>query len=94
MLSHDPSLRFSLGQIILTEGAARRLNPRDIESALRRYVTGDWGEIDAECQQQNNRRVETGGTLASIYKTPEGVKFYIITGPEHEATTVLLPEEY
>jgi hypothetical protein len=38
--------------------------------------------------------VETGGTLASIYKTPEGVKFYIITGPERTMTTVLLPEKY
>ena len=86
--------KFFLGKIILTEGASSKLNPRDIECALRRYATGEWGEIDAECRRQNNRRLETGGTLASIYRTPEGVRFYIITEAERETTTVLLPDEY
>jgi len=61
---------------------------------MRRYANGDWVEIDAECQPQNNQRVETGGTIASIYRTPAGVKFYLITGPEPTLTTVLMPEEY
>jgi hypothetical protein len=94
MLPLDPSPRFSLGEIILTEGASSKLSQTEIESGLHRHATGDWGEIDAECRQQNNKRVEIGGTLASIYKTAAGVKFYIITESERTATTILLPEEY
>jgi hypothetical protein len=85
---------FSVGEIVVTPGVAGKLDFAEIESAVQRHASGDWGEIDEEDRQLNNRRVERGGPIASIYKSSKGVKYYVLTEADRSTTTVLLPEEY
>ena len=94
MIAFDTGPKFSLGRIILTPGAAHKLSTEDVESALRRHGRGDWGDVGVAAQQDNDKRVEKGGTLASIYAGSNGVRFYIVTEADRSVTTVLLPHEY
>lgn len=85
---------FPLGKTVLTRGAHERLTSGEIDSALRRHVKGDWGELCAEDARMNDEAVEAGERLLSSYYTPSGVRFWIITEADRSVTTVLLPEEY
>jgi hypothetical protein len=62
--------------------------------ALRRHASCDWGELCAEDKASNDQALQYGGRLMSAYRTPTGVKFWIITEADRSATTTLLPEEY
>ena len=101
MISLDPVPQFplgapgfTLGQVVVTPGAACKLNPVDIQSAIGRHARGDWGDLEPADWQVNDQRVVNGGPLASIYKDSKGAKFYILTESDRTVTTVLLPEEY
>ena len=94
MIALDSGPKFSLGEIRLTPGAATKLLPQDIDEAVRRHGRGDWGEVGSQGNQDNAARVEQGGTIASIYTSSGGIKFYVITEADRAITTVLLPEEY
>jgi len=94
VIAFDFGPKFSLGEIHVTPGAAAKLLPQDIEDALRRHGRGDWGEVGADGTHANDARVEPAGTLASIYTSCNGVKFYVVTEADRATTTVLLPEEY
>jgi hypothetical protein len=88
------TLPFALGQTVITGNAAEQLDPSDVYAALRRHATGDWGEVDAEDEAQNERSLKEGFRLLSAYTDRNGVKFWIITEADRSATTVLLPEDY
>jgi hypothetical protein len=62
--------------------------------ALRRHARGDWGDLDDEDLQANERALKDGTRLLSAYHSSAGTKFWIITEWDRSATTVLLPEEY
>jgi hypothetical protein len=94
MIAIDLGPRFELGQIVVTTDAAMKIPPGDIESALRRHSRGDWGDLDSKDRQQNDRAVERGGTIASIFRATNGDKFYVLTEADRSVTTVLMPEEY
>lgn len=84
---------FPLGQTLITPNAANTLHPQDVAGALSRHQSGDWGEVCGEDARHNEQSLEEG-TLFSIYRDRNGTKFYVITEPDHSATTVLLPEDY
>lgn len=86
--------KFSLGQIVATANALSQLTHEDIAPALSRHVKGDWGELDKEDWQANERALAHGGRLFSSYRSASGVKFWIITEWDRSVTTVLLPEDY
>jgi hypothetical protein len=65
-----------------------------IDDAVRRHGRGDWGEIGVDDMQANDMRATEGGTIASIYTSSTGIKFYVLTEADRSVTTVLLPEEY
>ena len=94
MIGIDPVPRFPLGETMITLGAAAKINMVQVKLALARHVSGDWGEMEADDRRLNDERVANGGTLASIYKTADGVKLYVLTEADRQKTTVLLPEEY
>lgn len=94
MVSADPAPKFPLGQVVVTSNALSVLNADDIASALRRHVSGDWGEVDAEDHEANERDLRDGERLLSVYRSIQGVKFWVITEWDRSATTVLLPEDY
>ena len=94
MIAFDRGPRFDSGEIIVTDGAAEKIPPADVQAALRRHLRGDWGEFGPEDRRRNDEILELGGTLASIYTASNGVKFYVLTESDRSVTTVLLPDEY
>lgn len=96
-------VNFSLGQTVATQQAHQLLHPSSILSGLSRHVKGDWGELDDEDWQANNRALVNGTRIFSVYKAPElepikgpgkGATFWIITEADRSSTCVLLPEDY
>jgi hypothetical protein len=63
-------------------------------SFLQRHVVGDWGELDEEDRQENERSVSAGCRLLSAYATSSGIRIWVITEADRSSTCILLPEEY
>lgn len=85
--------RFALGQTVITPGALASIPPSDVLSAVCRHHAGDWGDMDKEDWDANERALARGGRLFSSYHS-QGCKFWIITEHDRSVTTILLPEEY
>jgi hypothetical protein len=86
--------KFSLGQTVATPNALAKIPNEEILNALSRHIRGDWGILDAEDLQSNERALQFGGRLFSSYLSTQNVKFWIITECDRSVTTVLLPEDY
>lgn len=89
-----PIRRFNLGQLAITTNAQGVLAPEAVSKALARHSRGDWGDVSAEDRQTNDRGIVEQGMILSAYQSAKGIKFWVITDPGHEVTTVLLPEDY
>jgi len=85
---------FQPGQIVATRGALSVLSREDVVKALRRHLSGDWGDLSTEDKQENDFAVNNELRILSSYTSKKGVKFWIITEADRSVTTVLLPEEY
>ena len=85
---------FSPGQLVATPNALERVSATDIQTAIRRHLSGDWGEVGSEDRQTNDEALQNGGRLLSVYRSASGVTFWIITEHDRSATTVLMPEDY
>ena len=92
--NESDAVRVPLGQVVATANAARTLPQSEVIDALRRHATGDWGDVDTEDHESNNRAIRDGDRLLSVYHTIDGTKFWIITEWDRSVTTVLLPEDY
>ena len=90
----DQTAKFSLGQTVATPHVLTAIHPDEILNALSRHIRGDWGTLDAEDFQSNERALQFGGRLFSSYLSSQNVKFWIITECDRSVTTVLLPEDY
>jgi hypothetical protein len=86
--------KFSLGHLVATPNALVQIPSDEIQLALSRHIRGDWGTLDDEDLQSNERALQKGGRLFSQYYSNAGTKFWIITECDRSATTVLLPEDY
>ncbi len=86
--------KFSLGRTVITRNVLGKVTHEDTLTALRRHVKGDWGEVCREDWDLNERALEEGTRLFSVYRSAEGVKFWVITEWDRSVTTVLLPEDY
>ncbi len=87
---------FPLGQVVATPGALAALqearqHPLEL---LRRHQAGDWGEVPAEDQQENDFSVTHDLRILSAYTLRSGVKLWLITEADRSYTTLLLPAEY
>lgn len=85
---------FPLGKLVATPGALQSVLPNEIQKALNRHATGDWGELDDEDRKSNDRALLEGTRLLSAYKTQEEIRFWVITEWDRSVTTILLPQEY
>lgn len=90
----DMRAKFDLGQLVATPNALANLNPEDVAAAVRRHLTGDWGELDEHDRLENESALTNGSRLFSAYRNRGGTKFWIITESDRSVTTVLLPEDY
>lgn len=88
-----PSL-FPTGRLLATSGVAASIPQAEIEAALLRHVSGDWGDLCADDKAANELAVLEGSRLLSAYASSEGETFWIITEWDRSATTVLFPSEY
>ena len=86
---------FSLGRVVATLGAialmeAARIDPVQL---LQRHQSGDWGDLDAEDQRENDYAVHRWLRIFSAYGQPP-VRLWVITEADRSATTILQPDEY
>ena len=88
--------RFPLGRLVATPGALAALVAAGEFplTLLRRHVRGDWGEVNKEDRQANERALREGTRLLSAYRTALGQRLWIITEADRSSTCILLPEEY
>jgi hypothetical protein len=90
----DQTAKFSLGQMVSTPNALNQIPNDEILLALSRHVLGDWGELEKEDWDSNERALQKGGRLFSRYVTSRNIPFWIITEWDRSVTTVLLPQDY
>lgn len=86
--------KFALGEVVATAQAMATLTGADIQFALERHVTGDWGKVGKEDRRANEQALLNSSRLLSSYQSSNGVKFWIITEADLSVTMVLLPSEY
>jgi len=87
---------FQLGQVVATPGALQALADamQEPTAVLVRHCLGDWGEVDAEDWEANNRAVIERDRLLSVYPLPNRETVCVITEGDRSITTILLPSEY
>jgi hypothetical protein len=98
---HDPrpktDVKFELGQLLMTAGAAQVVRIDDMESLLRRHASGDFGDIDSEDRKTNEMALRDGGRLLSVYTVAVREILVITEGISEDghrpSTCVLLPSE-
>lgn len=90
----EPQPKFLPGEFVSTPNALNKIPNDEILNALARHLNGDWGTLDAEDLQSNERALRFGGRLFSSYRSIQNVKFWVITECDRSVTTVLLPEDY
>jgi len=83
-----------LGNVVITPNALDQLTPADIQRGLQRHSTGDWGELDAEDRQENDRALQSGLRLLSSYISTGGATYWVITEANRSVTTLLMPDDY
>lgn len=88
------SVPFALGRTVATPNALDIVPMEEITAALQRHQNCDWGNVCPQDKWANDRAVKNKERLFSVYKSKEGIKFWIITEADRSATTVLLPEDY
>lgn len=60
---------------------------------FKRHVRGDWGDLDEQDKQANDKALQDGSRILSAYGKGE-TKLWIITEADRSATTILRPDEY
>ena len=86
---------FPLGRVVATPGAialieAARIDPVEL---LQRHQSGDWGDLDAEDQRENNYAVHRWLRIFSAYGKPPD-RLWVITEADRSVTTILRPDKY
>lgn len=88
---------FCCGSLLATPGALRAAESTGCPSLLagfvRRHHGGDWGCLDMEDHEANDRALHIGGRLFSAYRA-DVTTWWVITEADRAMTTVLLPSEY
>lgn len=88
------NLPLPLGRTVITANAKKILTDSDIENALNRHQSGDWGELCEEDKQVNEDALKDGDRILSVYISSGGKRFWVITEADRSCTTVLMPEDY
>jgi hypothetical protein len=93
-LDSSMELKFDLGRLSATPEALKEIPVATMQKAIARHHSGDWGEVDDHDRAANDAALIEGTRLFSVYSTPGGAKFWIITAADRSTTTILLPEDY
>jgi len=86
---------FPLGRVVATPGAIVLMEVARIDPAqlLQRHQSGDWGDLDAEDQRENDYAVHRWLRIFSAYGQPPD-RLSVITEADRSVTTILRPDEY
>jgi hypothetical protein len=95
-MCEQSSSLFSPGLVVRTPGAVLALIEAQVSehSLMSRHQRGDFGELDVEDWQANERAVAEGTRVFSSYRLPTGARVWVITEADRSSTTLLLPREY
>jgi hypothetical protein len=103
-LVQEVCLMFVLGRVLTTPGALEVMVANGIHplTLLARHSKGDWGDVSEHDRLANERALNDGGRIWSVYKLRSGDTVWVITEAESEenqprlrlSTCILLPEEY
>ena len=100
MMTTEKAL-FELGRVVATCGAMHALqrNHANAQSLLDRHSRGDWGAVETEDAETNDRALESGAQLLSVYELPDQTQLWVITDAvnaegNRATTTLLLPDDY
>jgi len=87
---------FSLGQVTATPDClAAILSSGEFPTTYtHRHQHGQWGDLGAADQAENDLSVREGYRILSAYILPTGVRIYVITEHDRSLTTLLLCSEY
>jgi hypothetical protein len=86
-------LRFQPGTVVTTMGALQVASREEIVGLVRRHLSGDWGDVDADDARANEHAVNWGGRVLSSYQV-NGEKLWVITTADRSETCVMTPGEY
>jgi len=100
--NQEATVKFPLGALVATRGCIAAIPDAEIQAAVKRHASGDWGDVSDEDKKANDQALVNvtspmsfdGTRLLSSYKAADGTVFWIITEWDRSVTTVLLPEEY
>ncbi len=86
---------FPLGRVVATPGAIALMEAARIDPAqlLERHQSGDWGDLDAEDQRENDYAVSRALRIFSAYGQPP-YRLWVITEADRSVSTILRPDEY
>ena len=84
--------QFFLGRVLITLAACKELAVGEIQEALDRYQSGDWGDLDLKNTEDIDESLAYGGELFSVYHDKKGTKFWIHTKSDRTETLVFLDE--
>ena len=84
---------FSLGTVSISDRIKREIAENEVESALERHASGDWGWMHDDGWAENDQSLAEGDELLSAYVTQARQYFWVITNPERTATRVIFPIE-
>jgi hypothetical protein len=96
LATHKVNLKFHPGRIAATPAIIDKVTDTNyLIGALVQHLQGKWGLIDPEDWDSNDRALQHGGRLLSVYPLPDSEEnFYIITEADRSVTTFLLPSDY
>jgi len=90
----DVAPRFPLGRMVATPGVLAIASAEEMATALSRHERGDWGLVCPSDRAENERALQAGGQLLSVYETQSHIRFWVLTAPDRTVTTVELPSDH
>lgn len=89
-------IRFQLGRLFMTQGAAEAMEAagQDPQEFINRHARLERGELCDDDYKENIFSVDKPLRIFSAFKTSRGVRLWVITEADRSATTILLPDEY
>lgn len=87
-------MKVEMGQIGATPALLDKVSNDDIQIALSRHASGDWGDVTPHDAAANDAALLGGYRIWSIYRSSQGITFHVITDAAREYTVVMLSDEY
>ena len=86
---------FDLGSIVATPCCLRQCMKSSVDpmQLIQRHAAGDWGDIDTEDRNANDRAIKHGLRIFSTHTVGDS-KVWCITEADRSSTCLLLPSEY